>query len=79
MIIINGINSEIVKKILPKLLKNNNIVGIYNKNYTGIKNKKLILFKNNRSNLKKIQYLKSYGEYLKIYFLKKTIQPTHKA
>jgi NAD(P)-dependent dehydrogenase (short-subunit alcohol dehydrogenase family) len=57
MIIINGINSEIVKKILPKLLKNDNIVGIYNKNYTGIKNKKLILFKNNRSNLKKIQYL----------------------
>ena len=57
MIIINGVNSEIVKKILPKLVKNNIVIGIYNKNYTGIKSKKLSVFKSNKSNLKKIQNL----------------------
>ena len=57
MIIINGVNSEIVKKILPKLVKNNIVIGIYNKNYTGMKSKKLSVFKSNKSNLKKIQNL----------------------
>ena len=48
MIIINGINSEIVKKILPKFLKKNNVIGIYNSSYKGLRDKNLTLFKKNK-------------------------------
>lgn len=55
MIIINGINSEIAKKIIPKFLNKNKVIGIYNSSYTGIKNKNLILFKKNKISLQKIE------------------------
>ena len=57
MIIVNGINSEIFKKILPKFLKKNKVIGIYNSSYTGPKNKNLFLFKKNKINFKKIDHL----------------------
>jgi 3-oxoacyl-[acyl-carrier protein] reductase len=57
MIIIYGINSEIVKKILPKFLKKNKVVGIYNNSYVGARNKNLILFQKNKIDLKKINNL----------------------
>ena len=57
MIIINGINSEIVKKILKKFLKKHKIIGIYNSNYIGFRHKKLKLLKKNEKNLKKIENL----------------------
>ena len=55
MIIINGINSEIAKKIIPKFLNKNKVIGIYNSSYTGIQNKNLILFKKNKISLQKIE------------------------
>jgi short-subunit dehydrogenase len=57
MIIINGINSEIAKKILSKFLKKNKVIGIYNSFYSGPKSKNLILFKKNKINYKKIERL----------------------
>jgi len=48
MIIINGINSEIVKKILPKFLKKHKVVGIYNSKYNGVKHKNLSILKKNK-------------------------------
>ena len=57
MIIINGINSEIVKKILKKFLEKHKIIGIYNSNYIGFRHKKLKLLKKNEKNLKKIENL----------------------
>ena len=57
MIIINGINSEIVKKILKKFLKKHKIIGIYNSKYIGFRHKKLKLLKKNEKNLKKIENL----------------------
>ena len=57
MIIINGINSEIVKKILPKFLKKNIVIGIYNSSYKGIRDKNLYLFNKNKINFKRINNL----------------------
>ena len=57
MIVINGINSEIIKKILDKLLKKNKVIGIYNTSYTGFKHKNLILLKKNQKILTKLGYL----------------------
>ena len=57
MIIINGINSEIVKKILKKFLKKHKIIGIFNSNYTGLRHEKLKLFKKNEKSFKKIESL----------------------
>ena len=57
MIIINGINSEIVKKILPKFLKKNKVIGIYNSSYKGLRDKNLTLFKKNKINYKRIDDL----------------------
>ena len=45
MIIINGINSEIIKKILPKFLKKHKVVGIYKSKYNGVKHKNLSILK----------------------------------
>ena len=56
MIIVNGINSEIFKKILPKFLKNDKVVGIFNTSYTGPKNK-IFFFKKNKINFNKIEKL----------------------
>jgi hypothetical protein len=56
MIIINGINSEIVKKILKKFLKKHKIIGIYNSNYSGFRHEKLKLLKKNEKNLRKKNY-----------------------
>ena len=53
MIILNGINSEIAKKILPYFLRSNKVIGIYNAKYTGPKNKNLVLFKKIRLTIKK--------------------------
>ncbi len=57
MIIINGINSEIVRKILPKFLKKDIVIGIFNTTYNGPRNKNLILFKRNKVNFRKIETL----------------------
>lgn len=57
MIIINGINSEIIKKILPKFLKKNKVIGIYNSIYTGPKHRNLTLLKKSQKNLNKIESL----------------------
>lgn len=67
MIIINGINSEIVKKILPSFLKKNLVIGIFNSSYNGPKNNNLILFKRNKINFKKIETLSKKDK--KIIFL----------
>ena len=58
MIIINGINSEIIKRILPKFLKRHKIIGIYNSIYTGPRhNKNLTILKKNQKSLNKIEGL----------------------
>ena len=57
MIIVNGINSEIVKKILPKFLRKNNVIGIYNTSYKGIRDKNLTLFNKNKIDFKRIDNL----------------------
>tara|TARA_Y100000816_G_scaffold117635_1_gene82506 strand:+ start:2309 stop:2986 length:678 start_codon:yes stop_codon:yes gene_type:complete len=57
MIVINGINSEIVQKIIKNLLKKNKIVGIFNSKYSGFRHKNLKLVKQNENNLKKIENL----------------------
>ncbi len=57
MIVINGINSEIIKKILDKLLKKNKVIGIYNTSYTGFKHKNLTLLKKNQKTLIKLKNL----------------------
>jgi len=57
MIIINGINSEIIKKILHKFLKKNKVIGIYNSIYTGPKHKNLTLLKKSQKSLNKIESL----------------------
>lgn len=67
MIILNGINSEIAKKILPYFLKNNKVIGIYSTKYTGPKNKNLVLFKKNKINFKKLELLSKKNK--KICFL----------
>lgn len=67
MIIINGINSEIAKKILPKFFKKNIVIGIFNSTYDGPRNKNLILFKRNKVNFKKIENLSKKNK--KISFL----------
>jgi NAD(P)-dependent dehydrogenase (short-subunit alcohol dehydrogenase family) len=57
MIIVNGINSEIVKKILPKFLRKNKVIGIYNTSYKGIRDKNLTLFNKNKIDFKRIDNL----------------------
>ena len=57
MIIINGINSEIIKKILPKFLKKHKVVGIYKSKYNGVKHKNLSILKKNKKYLDKINQL----------------------
>ena len=57
MYIINGINSEIAQTILPKILKNNKIIGFYRTKYRGLKNQKLKVFKFNLKDKKKLQAL----------------------
>jgi 3-oxoacyl-[acyl-carrier protein] reductase len=57
MIIINGINSEIIKKILPKFLKKYKVVGVYNSKYNGVKHKNLFILKKNKKYLDKINHL----------------------
>tara|TARA_B100000768_G_scaffold168856_1_gene174019 strand:- start:131 stop:808 length:678 start_codon:yes stop_codon:yes gene_type:complete len=57
MIIINGINSEIIKKILSKFLKKHRIIGIYNSAYTGPKHKNLTILKKNQNIYKKLDNL----------------------
>ena len=54
MIIINGINSEVLKKILPKLLKKEKVIGFYNQKNNYMRHKNLKIFKYNKINLLKI-------------------------
>ena len=54
MIIINGVNSEVLKKILPKLLKKEKIIGFYNQKNNNLYHKNLKVFKFNKINLLKI-------------------------
>ena len=67
MIIINGINSEIVQKILHKFLKNNKVIGIYNTKYSGIHHKNLKILKKSQQSLK--QLIKLINKESKIVFL----------
>ena len=53
MIIINGINSEIAKKILSKFLKKNKVIGIYNSFYSGPKS--LFFLKKIKLTIKKLK------------------------
>ena len=57
MIVINGINSEIVQKILKKFVKKHKILGIFNSKYNGLRHKNLKLIKQSKNNLKKIENL----------------------
>jgi 3-oxoacyl-[acyl-carrier protein] reductase len=57
MIIINGINSEIVQKILHRFLKNNKVIGIYNTKYNGIDHQNLRILKKSQQNLKTLTEL----------------------
>ncbi len=57
MIVINGINSEIVQKILKRFVKKHKILGIFNSKYNGLRHKNLKLIKQSKNNLKKIENL----------------------
>ena len=57
MIIINGVNSEVLKKILPKLLKREKVIGFYNQKNNSLWHKNLKVYKFNKINLLKISKL----------------------